>query len=86
MKTKQELANVILKNAKEEAAELIEWAEGVAALVLKKFPDKVPDAFVKSQHKSTDTALLGALRKPEDSVGLMLERCLTMKRHEEENA
>jgi hypothetical protein len=75
MKTKQELADKILQNATEEANELLQHAEGVAAYVLAKFPDGIPESFFDSECRSTESALLGAYRPPEVSGRLMLERC-----------
>jgi hypothetical protein len=85
MKTKQELAAKILKNAEEEARELLEHAKGVAAFVLRKFPDEVTDGFFDSQVKSTETALLGGYRRPEESGRYMLQRCEELLVREREN-
>ena len=86
MKTKQDLADKILKNASEEAQELLEHAKGVAAFVLEKFPDEVPDIFVQRQCKSTESALLGGYRKPEESGRLMLEHCLFILKRERDGS
>lgn len=82
MKTKRDLALVILKNASEEARELLEHAEGVAAFILKNFPDEVPEHFVNSQCKSTETGLLGGFRKPEETGRMMLNWCSTILQRE----
>ena len=76
MKTRQELIERILNNAVEEANELLRHAVGVTAFVARNFPDEVPDRFHASLVKTTDTALLGKLRAPEESGRLMLDRCL----------
>jgi hypothetical protein len=76
MKTKQELALLLMKNASEEARELLEHHEKVAALILRDFPDQIPDRFMDAQIKSTDSALLGGFRAPEETCRLMLEHCL----------
>ena len=76
MKTKQQLANVIRDNAKMEAFELLQHAEGVAEFVLKNFPDKMPDKFVRGERRLTkhESAFLGRYRKPEETGGMMLQR------------
>jgi len=84
MKTKLDLALVILKNASEEARELLEHAEGVAAFILENFPDEVPEHFVNSQCKSTETGLLGGYRKPEETGRMMLDSCRYLLRRERE--
>ena len=74
MKTKQQLANVILDSAKMEAFELLQHAEGVADFILKNFPDKIPDKFVRGERRLTKSAFLGRYRKPEDTGRMMLQR------------
>lgn len=78
MKTKQQLAKVILANAEAEAKELLQHANGVAEFVLKNFPDEVPDRFVYGERKSTESALLGRYRKPDETGRLMLQRLQQM--------
>jgi len=74
VKTKQQLAKVILDNAEAEAKELLQHAEGVAEFVLKNFPDKIPDKFVRGERKLTKSAFLGRYRKPEETGRMMLQR------------
>jgi RNA polymerase-binding transcription factor DksA len=74
VKTKQQLAKVILDNAKAEAKELLQHAEGVAEFVLKNFPDKIPDKFVRGERRNTKSAFLGRYRKPEETGQMMLQR------------
>jgi len=76
MKTKQQLANVIRDNAKMEAFELLQHSEGVAEFVLKNFPDKIPDKFVRGERRLTkhESSFLGRYRKPEETGSMMLQR------------
>ena len=76
MKTKQQLANVIRDNAKMEAFELLQHAEGVAEFILKNFPDKIPDKFLRGERRLTkhESSFLGRYRKPEETGSMMLQR------------
>ena len=85
MKTKAQLIAKILKNANEDAIELLKHANDVADLVNDRFPDEIPDSFVEGQVKSSDSAYLGKFRKPSDTVRLMLDRCLILIEAEKEN-
>jgi hypothetical protein len=74
VKTKRQLANVIRDNAKMEAFELLQHAEGVADFILKNFPDKIPDKFVRGERRLTKSSFLGRYRKPEETGRMMLQR------------
>lgn len=85
MKTKHDLSLLIMKNASEEARELLEHAEAVADFIIKNFPDGIPDRFMNSQCKSTETAFLGGFRHPAETGRLMLDACMSILHHEKEN-
>lgn len=74
MKTKQQLAKVILDNAEADAKELLQHAEGVAEFILKSFPDKIPDKFVRGERRHTKSSFLGRYRKPDETGWMMLQR------------
>jgi len=74
VKTKQQLAKVILENAAAEAKELLQHASGVAEFVLKNFPGQMPDRFVRGERRHTKSSFLGRYRKPDETGGMMLQR------------
>ena len=75
MKTKQDLIMRIRKKDVGEIMDLLRHSEGVIDFIQKNFPDKVADQFIESIYKTSETAMLGAYRAPEESGRLMLEHC-----------
>jgi hypothetical protein len=57
---------------------LLQHASGVAEFVLKNFPGQMPDRFVRGVRRSTESALLGRFRKPEETGRMMLQRLKQM--------
>lgn len=84
MKTKQDLIMRIRKKDVGEIMDLLRHSEGVIDFIQKNFPDKVANKFIESVCKTTETAMIGAYRKPEESGRLMLDRCLVMNKWEKE--
>jgi len=83
MKTKHDLAQLILKNAEADAKALTDHAKDVAEYVVKNFPWEIPDSVLQNTIRLTESALVGKLRSPEESARIMLERCMMVLAMEE---
>ena len=80
MNSKKDLMLKMALNDLQEIQEMINHSIGVLKFVEEKFPEEIPEHFMKSIVKSTDSALLGEYRTPEETGRMMLERIDDLKK------
>ena len=79
MNSKKDLMLKMALNDLQEIQEMISHSIGVLKFVEEKFPEEIPEEFMNTIVKSTDSALLGKFRKPEVTGQMMLDRVKVYK-------